>query len=148
MNMKHVPFPFQHSCYVSIWHGRKQLTPIEAEEATEPLELYQALNYRKPASFTKPLVLHFSNPVTQTAVWFGFGFDVEVIVVGTDGMVKKTYPMPKYKEGSGIFIQFFTDYAFALLVPAGFCKKWGVKENLTQISRYSLSKINTKKQIS
>ncbi len=79
-------------------------------------------------AFRKPLVLHFPGADQQSAVWFGYSFDVEVILVDAKGIVSKTFVMPKHKAGDALFVQFFVDYAYAILAPVGFCKKWGVRE--------------------
>jgi hypothetical protein len=133
MNQQSFPFP-QH-CFLRFQKDGKSYAPVEAEEAISSAEVYQALNGRSRLQFTRPLVLHFENPLIQTPVWFGFSFDVEVMVVGLDGLVKKTYPVAKHKEGSARFIQFFCDYAYAVVVPAGFCKNWGIEEQGTTVKR-------------
>lgn len=143
--MKKVPFPFANTCYFMFEQGQQKLAPVKAEEAVTADEVYQALNYRSAASFHQPLVLHFEETSRQTPVWFGFSFDVEVIVVDTNGLVKKTFEMPKMKEGSGIFIQLFGDCSFAILVPKGFCKKWHVQEEVTFAKRTSLHQLLSKK---
>ncbi len=143
--MKKVSFPFSNQCYVTLGKGLKKFAPIQAEEAVTNDEVYQALNYRSQASFHRPLILHFEDQIRNTPVWFGFSFDVEVIIVGIDGVVKRTYEMPKYKEGSGIFVQLFSDCSCAILVPKGFCKKWDVLEQSTFVRRTSLQTTLAKK---
>lgn len=133
--MQPLAFPFQQSCFFRLHNGAKQLALLEAEEASTPAEVYQALNYRSRLHFTRPLVLHFDNPLLNAPVWFGFSFDVEVIVVGLDGVVKKAYPVPRSREDAALFVQFFADYACAILVPYGFCKEWNVQEGITVVRR-------------
>jgi hypothetical protein len=133
--MQPLSFPFQQTCFFRLQQGQRAMALVEAEEAVTPAEVYQALNYRSRLHFNKPLVLHFENPLVQMPVWFDFAFDVEVVVVGLDGVVKKTYPVPRSREGSAMFVQFFADYAFAILVPYGFCKEWNVQEGVTVARR-------------
>lgn len=143
--MNTLPFPFAEQCYFNFSLGSKKLPPIQAEVATSAAEIYQALNYRTWLDFKQPLVLVFNTPATQTPVWFGFKFDIEVIIIGNDGRVQKTYEMPKYKEGSGIVVQLFSTCEAAILVPKGFCKKWAVLEQCTFVRRTSLQSALTKK---
>lgn len=137
--MSRISFPFQQTSYFTLSEGKKQFAPIEAEEAVGQQEIYQALNYRSLLDFTRPLVLHFSNPLVQMPVWFGFSFDVEVLVIGLDGTVQKAYTVPKHQPGSALFVQFFCDYDSAILVPKGFIKKWGIKEQETRVRRIRMT---------
>ncbi|MBP6686676.1 MAG: DUF192 domain-containing protein [Lacibacter sp.] len=126
--MQQLSFPFSNKCYFSFAEGRRQYAPIEAEEAITTAEIYQSLNYRTQFQFRKPLVLHFPVADQQTAVWFGYNFDVEVILVNANGTISKTLYMPRWREGDALFVQFFIDCAYAILVPVGFCKKWNIRE--------------------
>ena len=71
------------------------MTLLEAEEAVTPAEVYQALNYRSRLHFSRPLVLHFDNPSVSIPVWFGFSFDVELLVVDTAGCVQQVLLIPR-----------------------------------------------------
>lgn len=126
--MQQLSFPFSNKCYFSICDGNRSYAPIEAEEGVTAAEIYQSLNYRNQFQFRKPLVLHFPGVDQQTAVWFGYSFDVEVILIDANGSIAKTFTMPKRKDGDALFVQFFIDYAYAILVPVGFCKKWNIRE--------------------
>ena len=127
--MQQLSFPFSNKCYFSICEGRQHYAPIEAEEAVTASEIYQSLNYRNQFQFRKPLVLHFPSIDQQSAVWFGYSFDVEVMLVDATGNISKTFRMPKRREGDALFVQFFIDCAYAIIVPVGFCKKWNIREN-------------------
>lgn len=111
------------------------MTLIEAEEAVTPAEVYQALNYRSRLHFTRPLVLHFENPSVGTPVWFGFSFDVELLVVDAAGCVQQVSYIPKRQINDALFVQFFADYAYAILAPAGFSRNWNVSVGLTNVNR-------------
>ena len=125
--MQQLSFPFNNKCYFSICEGNRSYAPVEAEEAVTTAEIYQSLNYRSQHQFRKPLVLHFPAVEQQSAVWFGYSFDVEVILVDAEGSISKTFVMPKRREGDALFVQFFIDCAYAILVPVGFCKKWNIR---------------------
>jgi Uncharacterized ACR, COG1430 len=137
--MQQLSFPFSNKCYFSICEGRRHYSPIEAEEAITTAEIYQSLNYRSQFQFRKPLVLHFPGVDQQTAVWFGYSFDVEVILVDASGTISKTFTMPKRREGDALFVQFFIDCAYAILVPVGFCKKWDIREQLHTVKLTSFA---------
>ena len=111
------------------------MTLIEAEEAVTPAEVYQALNFRSRLHFTRPLVLHFEHPLVGTPVWFGFSFDVELLVVDTTGCVQQILNIPRRQPNDALFVQFFSDYAYAILVPAGFSRNWNVAVRLTKVNR-------------
>lgn len=111
------------------------MTLVEAEEAVTPAEVYQALNYRSRLHFTRPLVLHFENPAVGTPVWFGFSFDVELLVVDAAGCVQQVLALPKRQTNDALFVQFFADYAFAILAPAGFSREWQVAPQHTKVNR-------------
>lgn len=133
--MQQVPFPFQHNCFFRLVNGQTPMTLIEAEEAVTPAEVYQALNYRSRLHFTRPLVLHFENPSVGTPVWFGFSFDVELLVVDAAGCVQQVSYIPKRQINDALFVQFFADYAYAILAPAGFSRNWNVSVGLTNVNR-------------
>ena len=147
MTMEQLSFPFANRCYVSVWHENRQLEPVEAEEAATAAEIYQALNFRRQSQFNRPLALHFPDPAAQQPVWFGFGFEVEVIAVDMQGVVKKIYTMPPTREGSARFIQFFSNCSYALLAPAGFSRKWNLKEKESRMSLLSFAAMFQKKAI-
>jgi hypothetical protein len=137
--MQQLPFPYQQTCFFRLQQGHTSMALVEAEEAVTPAEVYQALNYRSRLHFSRPLILHFDDPSVNTPVWFNFTFDVEVIVVGLDGLVSKTYPVPRSREEAALFVQFFSDYAYAVLVPYGFCKEWKVEAGSTVVRRTRMS---------
>ncbi|HMO31403.1 MAG TPA: hypothetical protein PKE63_11250 [Lacibacter sp.] len=141
--MQPVSFPFAHQCFFRLYRGQTPMALVEAEEAVTPAECYQALNHRSRLHFTRPLVLHFECPEAATPVWFGFAFDVEVLVVGTDGIIHKIYPVPRHREGDGFFVQFFSEYACAILVPSGFCREWNVQEGVTCLRRIRTARYAT-----
>lgn len=143
--MNQLSFPFSNKCYFSFGNGKQQLAPVEAEEAVTTAEIYQSLNHRSVHSFRKPLVLHFPGTDQQSAVWFGYSFDVEVILVDAHGAISKTFVMPKHKGGDALFVQFFVDYAYAILAPVGFCKKWGVREMDTTAKLTSFTFLHKRK---
>jgi Uncharacterized ACR, COG1430 len=126
--MNQLSYPFSNKCYFSFSEGTRRYAPVEAEEAVTSAEIYQSLNFRNQHQFRKPLVLHFPGVDQQTAVWFGYSFDVELILVDATGSISKIVHMPKHREGDALFVQFFIDCAYAILVPVGFCKKWNLKE--------------------
>lgn len=138
--MKAIHFPFSGRCYITVWQNRLPLESIAAEEATTRSEIEQALNFRKFSSFTQPMVLHFPDPAQQQPVWFGFQFPVELIVTDLRGYVKKITPIPATRPGTAKFIQFFSNCAYALLVPEGFAAKWALKEQETQLRLLSFQK--------
>lgn len=145
MYMNQLSFPFPNKCYFSFGNGKQQLAPVEAEEAVTTAEIYQSLNHRSVHSFRKPLVLHFPGTDQQSAVWFGYAFDVEVILVDAQGTVSKSFVMPKHKTGDALFVQFFVDYAFAILAPVGFSKKWAVREQNTTVKLTSFAFLQKQK---
>lgn len=145
--MNQVSFPFGNKCYFSFGIGRQKLAPVEAEEAVTTAEIYQSLNHRSAHSFRKPLVLNFPSSEQQSAVWFGYSFDVEVLLIDAGGVISKTFVMPKHKEGDALFVQFFVDYAYAILAPVGFCKKWGIREMDTTAKLTSFAFLHKRKII-
>ena len=52
---------------------------------------------------------------------------VEVLLADAAGNFSKTFLMPRRREGDALFVQFFIDCAYAILVPVGFCKKWNIR---------------------
>lgn len=139
LDMQKVPFPFRHHCYFRLVNGNTPLTLVEAEEAVTPAEVYQALNYRSRLHFTRPLVLHFENPAVPTPVWLGFAFDVEMLVVDTQGVVQQLVPIPRRRPNDALFVQFFAECSCAILVPAGFGRAWQVVPQQTKVNRIRIA---------
>jgi hypothetical protein len=139
------PFPFRNACFISFSKDWKQYAPLEVEEAVTDPEIYQALNYRSLLQFRKPLLLHFNKFDVQTPVWFGFSFDVEVIVVGLNGVIEKIYEMPRYREGAGVFLQFFSGYTYAILAPKGFSKAHVLESGTIKVKYTSFTRMFDKR---
>ena len=105
------PFPFRNACFISFSKDWKRYAPLEVEEAVTDPEIYQALNYRSLLQFRKPLLLHFNKFDVQTPVWFGFSFDVEVIVT------PPTFPLPLRKPTTILWKPFLNSLFFCIPLP-------------------------------
>jgi hypothetical protein len=112
---------------------------IEAEEAVTNEEVQQALTGRSVLHFRQPLLLHFSDPYTPLPISFRYSFDVEILVVGLDGVIERAYLVPAHKHNDALNVHFFSGYDCAILVPRGFMSSWQVIPGKTSVRRFSLS---------
>jgi len=132
-------FPFSHKSVFRLSTQGISMALIEAEEAVTKEEVQQALSGRTILHFRQPLVLHFPDPQTPLPICFRFSFDVEILVVAMNGVVENAYPIPAFKNGDVLNVQFFSGYDYAILVPKGFIQNWQVLPGKTSVRRFSLS---------
>lgn len=134
-----ISFPFTHHSVFRLSTEGVNMAMIEAEDAVTLEEVQQALNGRTPLHFSRPLVLQFPDPANPLPVHFRFSFDTEVLVVALNGIIENAYPVPAYKSGEALNVQFFSGYDYAILVPKGFIESWQVVPGKTSVRRFSLS---------
>jgi hypothetical protein len=132
-------FPFSHKSVFRLSTEGVNMALIEAEEAVSKEEVQQALSGRTILHFRQPLLLHFPDPQTPLPIYFRFSFDVEILVVAMNGVVENAYPIPAFKNGDVLNVQFFSGYDYAILVPKGFIQNWQVVPGKTSVRRFSLS---------
>jgi hypothetical protein len=115
--MNHLEYPFEESIRVEIKNGKESFI-IECELASSEIEIYQSLSYRRSKDFKKPMILLFNDHTKQHFSKHSFAFPVvQACVHYKSKLVKKLSFISKAKEDSGGYIQAFSEFSLALLLP-------------------------------
>jgi uncharacterized membrane protein (UPF0127 family) len=127
--MSNLKYPFEKSALLSINNDANLLVEI----AESPIEIFQSVNYRTKKDFNLPLVLKFSNPLTQAFSLQEFAFDIEQILIESDTNLVRGIQLIKKHNYAGSNVQSFAGFSLVILAPVGFSKKHGIKLNQTTI---------------
>jgi hypothetical protein len=128
--MKHLPFPFEESAILLINNGETKKT-ADCELATSDIEIFQSILYRK--KLEKPLILKFATDRLQSFSLQGYKFDIEQICITPETFIVKSATTLKKRKDEGRFIQGYSEFAFVILAPIGFIKKYKVQTDKTKI---------------